>query len=105
MRGRNAQWAEEAVRGAASLAAREALRQHVIDLVADDMQDLLRQADGRELRANASVITLATRGAPVVELQPDWRKRVLAVVTDPNIAYILLLLGIYGVLRSEEPTS
>ncbi|MBO1110918.1 NfeD family protein [Bordetella petrii] len=98
MRGRNAQWAEEAVRGAASLAAREALQQKVIDLVAADMQDLLRQADGRELRANASIITLATRDAPTLELQPDWRTRVLAVVTDPNIAYILLLLGIYGIL-------
>ena len=98
MRGRNAEWAEQAVRGAASLAAREALQQKVIDLVADDLHDLLRRADGRELRINASVITLATRDAAVLELQPDWRTRVLAVITDPNIAYVLLLLGIYGIL-------
>jgi len=98
MRGRNARWAEESVRGAASLAAREAQQQRVVDLVADDIQDLLNQAHGREVRANASAITLATRDAALVELEPDWRTRVLAVITDPNIAYILLLLGIYGIL-------
>ncbi|MBV7486141.1 nodulation protein NfeD [Bordetella sp. BOR01] len=98
LRGRNVEWAEEAVRGAASLAAREAQQQKVIDLVASDTQDLLNQAHGREVRANASIITLATRDASVIELQPDWRTRVLAVITDPNIAYILLLLGIYGIL-------
>ncbi|MCD0505185.1 NfeD family protein, partial [Bordetella petrii] len=98
MRGRNPQWAEDAVRGAASLPAHEALEQHVIDLVATDMQDLLRQAHGREVRANASVIALATNAAPVVDVEPDWRTRVLAVITDPSIAYILLLLGIYGIL-------
>ncbi|HYG45928.1 MAG TPA: nodulation protein NfeD, partial [Bordetella sp.] len=98
MRGRNARWAEESVRGAASLAAREAQQQRVVDLVADDTQDLLNQVHGREVRANASAITLATRDATLVELEPDWRTRVLAVITDPNIAYILLLLGIYGIL-------
>lgn len=98
LRGRNAQWAEEAVRGAASLNASEAQAQNVVDLLANDMQDLLAKADGREVRVNASAISLATRGAPLVELQPDWRTRVLSVITDPNIAYILLLLGIYGIL-------
>ncbi|MBO9353839.1 nodulation protein NfeD [Bordetella petrii] len=98
LRGRNAQWAEEAVRGAASLTAREARQQGVIDLVANDTPDLLRQADGREVRVNASTIALATRDATVVDIQPDWRTRVLAVITDPNIAYLLLLLGIYGIL-------
>lgn len=98
LRGRNAQWAEDAVRGAASLNATEAQAQNVVDLLANDMQDLLAKADGREVRVNASAIPLATRNAPLVELQPDWRTRVLSVITDPNIAYILLLLGIYGIL-------
>lgn len=98
MRGRNAQWAEQAVRGAASLPAREALEQRVIDIVAGDLRDLLAQADGREVRANASALTLATRDAPSQELAPDWRTRLLAIITDPNIAYLLLLLGIYGIL-------
>lgn len=98
MRGRNAQWAEQAVRGAASLPAREALEQRVIDIVAADLPDLLAQADGREVRANASTLTLATRDAPSQEIAPDWRTRLLAIITDPNIAYLLLLLGIYGIL-------
>jgi len=98
LRGRNAQWAEAAVREAASLPAREALRQNVIDIVADDIPDLLRQAHGRDVAVNASTIGLATRGAPLVEVQPDWRTRLLAIITDPSIAYILLLLGVYGIL-------
>jgi len=98
LRGRNAQWAEAAVREAASLPAREALRQNVIDIVADDIPDLLRQAHGRDVAVNASTIGLATRGAPLAEVQPDWRTRLLAVITDPSIAYILLLLGVYGIL-------
>src|SRR5690606_27752758 len=89
MRGRNAQWAEQAVRGAASLPAREALEQRVIDIVAGDLRDLLAQADGREVRANASALTLATRDAPSQEIAPDWRTRLLAIITDPNIAYLL----------------
>ena len=98
LRGRNAEWAEAAVRGAASLPAHEALQQKVVDVVAGSTQDLLQQVHGREVSVNASTIALATRGAPLVDVAPDWRTRLLSVITNPNIAYILLLLGVYGIL-------
>ncbi len=96
MRGRNAQWAEQAVREAASLNAEEALKQGVIDLIADDLPGLLRALDGRSVSVQGKMRTLHTAGAGVRVLRPDWRSRLLAVITDPNVAYILMLLGIYG---------
>jgi membrane-bound serine protease (ClpP class) len=98
MRGRNAEWAEKAVREAATLTAEEARRENVIDLVAASLEDLLAQADGRKVTVGGSERTLATRGATPVTVEPDWRTRLLAVISDPNIAFILLLLGIYGIL-------
>ncbi|MFZ2651252.1 MAG: nodulation protein NfeD [Burkholderiaceae bacterium] len=101
LRGRNADWAEKAVREAVSLASHEALKSQVIDLVADSLPDLLNQVDGRELRlagvAGGSV-RLATRDAPVVEFEADWRNRLLSVLTDPSLALILMMVGIYGLL-------
>ncbi|OIO67725.1 MAG: serine protease [Zetaproteobacteria bacterium CG12_big_fil_rev_8_21_14_0_65_55_1124] len=96
LRGRNADWAEQAVREAASLSADQALKEHVIDLVADDTADLLSQIDGRVVVTAAGQRTLHLDGADVSDVQPDWRDRLLAVITDPNVAYILMLLGIYG---------
>ncbi len=96
MRGRNVEWAEQAVRAAASLPANEAVKQHVADLMADDVPDLLAKLDGRQLTIQGQEITLHTRGVPVVAYAPDWRARLLAVISDPNVAYILMLLGIYG---------
>ncbi|MCE5234249.1 MAG: nodulation protein NfeD [Mizugakiibacter sp.] len=97
-RGRNADWAEQAVRGAASLPADEALKLHVIDLVADDVPALLARIDGRRVTTAAGARVLRTRGLPVVERRPDWRTRFLDVIANPSVAYILLLIGIYGLL-------
>nr|WKF61630.1 hypothetical protein HUO10_006162 [Paraburkholderia busanensis] len=96
LRGRNADWAERAVREAVSLSAGEALAQHVVDLNARDIPDLLRQLDGRTVTTAAGDITLATVHAPLVVLEADWRSRFLAVITDPNVALVLLMIGMYG---------
>ncbi len=98
LRGRNAEWAERAVREAASLSADEARKMKVIDLVADDVPQLLKELDGRKIAVSGGEATLATAHAELVDYQPDWRSRMLAVITDPSVAYILLLIGIYGVL-------
>jgi len=98
MRGRNADWAERAVREAASLPAEEALKLGVIDLIARDRTDLLTKLDGRKVNVLGQEITLHTSGAMVQEIDPDWRSELLAVITNPNIAYVLLLLGVYGLI-------
>ena len=96
MRERNAEWAEAAVREGASLSASDALEQGVIDLIATDVADLLRQLDGRSLQVMGHERTLATTGAALVVIEPDWRSQLLAIITNPNVAYILMLLGVYG---------
>jgi membrane-bound serine protease (ClpP class) len=98
LRGRNADWAEAAVRGAASLSAEDALKQHVIDIVARDVPDLLQQLQGRKVQAAGQEFALDTRGLAVRNIAPDWRTRVLSILTHPTIAYGLLLIGIYGLL-------
>lgn len=98
MRGRNATWAEQAVRGAESLSAVEALEFDVIDLIARDIDDLLARVDGRTVVTVAGETRLAMAGREVVEITPDWRSRLLAIISDPNLAYILLLVGIYGLV-------
>ncbi len=98
LRGRNAQWAEQAVRGAASLPAADALREHVIDLLAPDLTSLLEQLNGRAITLHGREVTLATEGVPLVWLQPGWRTRLLAAITNPLIAYGLLLIGIWGLI-------
>ena len=96
LRGRNAQWAERAVREAVSLSASEALEQHVVDINARDLPDLLTKLDGRKIDTASGTHTLATAHARVVTLEPDWRSHVLAVITDPNVALLLLTIGMYG---------
>jgi len=96
LRGRNARWAEQAVREAASLPAEEALKIRVIDYVAPDLPHLLRQLDGKQVSVAGGVRTLATAGAPIIAYQADWRTRFLAVITDPSVALILLMIGVYG---------
>ena len=96
MRGRNVEWAELAVREAASLPAVEALAQGVIDIVAIDIRDLLEQAQGRPVTVAGVEQVLDVVGLPLQVIEPDWRNRLLAVITDPNVAYILMLIGIYG---------
>jgi membrane-bound serine protease (ClpP class) len=98
LHGRNADWAEKSVREGASLTASAALEQDVIDLIAADLADLLAQIDGREVSLQGKPHTLATAGAAIRQIEPDWRNRLLAVITNPNIAYILLLIGIYGLI-------
>ena len=98
LRDRNVDWAEEAVLEAATLSAEDALAERVIDLIADDIDDLLRRIDGRMVVVDGEERQLMTASLQVTRIEPDWRTRVLAVITDPNIAYLLLLGGIYGLL-------
>ncbi len=98
LRGRNEEWAEKAVREAASLPAQEALELGVIDIIASGMADLLQQADGRVVKVQGGERTLHVAGLPLHEVTPDWRSRLLSVITNPNIAYILMLIGIYGLI-------
>ncbi len=98
LRGRNAEWAELAVREAATLTAEEALDQNVIDLIAGNAAELTVRVHGLQLEVNDVPVTLDTAGAEIRILQPDWRNRFITAITNPNIAYILLLLGIYGLV-------
>lgn len=98
LRGRNADWAERAVREAASLPARAALEAKVIDILAQDMDDLLAQMNGRTVLVGQTRQTLATRNLTLVEILPDWRMQFLAAITNPNIAYLLLMVGLYGLI-------
>lgn len=96
--GRNADWAVKAVRESVSLSAGEALAIDVIDIVATDLADLLSQADGRDVRMESGVQRLDTRDLTITPIEQTWRTKLLAVVTDPNIAYLLVLLGIFGLM-------
>lgn len=96
--GRNADWAERAVRDAESLPAQSALEQNVVEILAQDINDLLEQAHGRVVKLAGNEVTLNTRGAELTAVEPDWRARFLSTITNPNLAYILLLLGIYGII-------
>ncbi|WP_043527562.1 NfeD family protein [Litchfieldella xinjiangensis] len=96
--GRNADWAEAAVREAVNLTASEALERNVIDVVASDLDDLLAQLDGREVVMDDGTRILDTSELSVERVDPDWRTQLLAIITNPNIAYFLMLLGFYGLL-------
>ncbi len=98
LRGRNADWAERAVREASSLTADEAARQNVIDFVAESIPALLSSSHGRKVRLQERDALLATEGLRIERFDPDWRTRLLATITDPNVAYFLLLIGIYGLI-------
>jgi membrane-bound serine protease (ClpP class) len=97
-RGRNADWGEQAVRSAASLSAGQALKLKVVDLLADSPQDLLAKIEGLSVQTAAGPVKLHSAGASIETYGPDWRMRLLAVLTNPTIAYALLLVGIYGLL-------
>jgi membrane-bound serine protease (ClpP class) len=98
LRGRNADWAEKAVRDAATLSAEAALKEGVIDLVAGDRAGLLARIDGRTVRVGQTEARLDTKGITVATLAPSWRSRLLSFITDPSIAYILLMVGTYGII-------
>ncbi|WP_346350817.1 nodulation protein NfeD [Oceanimonas sp. AH20CE76] len=98
LRGRNVEWAEQAVRNAATLTAPEALEQKVIELVASDIAELLQQLDGREVFLKNDTLTLATSGLIAEQRRPDWRQQFIITISNPNIAYLLMLVGVYGLL-------
>ena len=98
LRGRNAQWAEATVREAANLTASEALEAGVIDVVAEDLPALLSAVDGRSVSADGVDVTVTTSDPAIEFIEPDWRYELLGVITDPNVAYILLMIGIYGLI-------
>jgi membrane-bound serine protease (ClpP class) len=98
LRGRNADWAEAAVRSAASLSANAALKENVIDLVARDRADLLHQLDGRTVVAAGNEVRLDTRNLTLVDVPPNWRTQFLSVITNPNIALILMMIGVGGLM-------
>ena len=95
---RNADWAADAVRSAVSVPATEALSLHVIDAVATDVPDLLRQIDGKTETVNGKPTRLATAGLSVVDVPQDWRTELLGLITNPDVAFILMLIGIYGLI-------
>jgi len=98
LRGRNAQWAERAVREGASLSAEDALAQGVIDLLVSSQAQLLAELDGRKVEVAGVKRTLALDGLAVHQHPVDWRSEFLAVITNPNVAYVLMLIGIYGLI-------
>lgn len=96
--GRNADWAEEAVREAVNLGASDALDRNVIEVVADNMTSLMEQLDGRTVKMADGERTLATKNIELTRADPDWRTRLLSVITDPNVAYFLMIIGFYGII-------
>lgn len=96
--GRNADWAEKAVRDAATLTAREALEQNVIDFVADDRAELLRLVDGYEVKVGSETVTLATTAVVIEAYEPNWRIKILSVIANPEIVLLLGLIGLYGLM-------
>ncbi|MCF8708583.1 NfeD family protein [Rhizorhapis sp. SPR117] len=98
MRGRNADWGEKAVREAASLSASAALKAGVIDLEARTVTELLDKADGRQVHVGGRKLTLHTRGLSIEQIEPDWRTTLLSAITNPNVAVILMMVGLYGLI-------
>lgn len=97
LRNRNVTWAEQAVQQGASLSANEALKMQVIDVIANDIPSLLQQIDGRKINLQGQERILQTQNLKVETLEPNWRSRFLAIITDPNVAYILLIIGMWGI--------
>jgi membrane-bound serine protease (ClpP class) len=96
-RGRNAEWAEKAVRSSVSVTEREAVKLRIVDLVADNLADLLAKVDGRTVKTVKGSVTLQTKDAPVKKIEVKFRDRFLALISDPNIAYILMMVGMLGI--------
>lgn len=98
LRGRNAEWAQAAVHSAESLSAQEALARNVVDLVASDLPDLLAKLEGRKLKVGGTEIVLKLAGAAPAVVERNWKEKLLALVSDPNVALLLMMLGVYGLL-------
>jgi len=98
LRGRNVEWAMDAVRNAVSISAEEALQKNVINIVATHVPDLLAQLDGKQIKLINQTQVLRTSGLTIKKLEPDWHTQLLSFITNPNVAYILMLIGIYGLI-------
>ena len=98
LRGRNIEFAEKAVREAETMTAEEAVKANVVEILAADMKQLVAALDGRRVKIGDAERTLATRGAVTTVIEPDWRTRLLGVISDPNVAFILLMIGFYGIV-------
>ena len=98
LRGRNEEWAEKAVRDGVSLTAEEALEKGVIDLMASNVTGLFKQLHGKTIDLKDRSVTLDTEALIIERIKPDWRSRLLSVITNPNVAYVLMLAGIYGII-------
>ena len=98
LRGRSEKWAEKFVRDASTLTAKEALREGIVDVIANDIADLIRQVDGRAVKTGSAETKLDVREREVQHIEPGWKVKFLSAITDPNIAFILLLIGVYGII-------
>jgi membrane-bound serine protease (ClpP class) len=98
LRGRNADWAEKAVRDAATLTADEALKENVIEYVVPTVGELLVKIDGRTVKTAQGDVRLDTKGVRLIEHKADWKMNVMSAITDPNVAFLLLLVGVYGII-------
>ena len=98
LRGRNVEWAEQTVRDASNLPARDALDQNVIDLVVEDLDELLAALDGETIDVEGGAVTLDTSDNRIERVEPDWRYELLGLIADPNVAYLLLMIGVYGLI-------
>ena len=98
LRGRNADWAEKAVREGATLTSTQAQEEKVIDFIAADLREVLEKANGRTVTTSTGTVTLDTRDRRIIEVEPTWHMQVLEVIANPNVAFILMLLGIYGII-------
>lgn len=98
LRGRNQDWAESTVLEAANLTASEALELNVVDVIANDIDELLSQLDGRQTEINGDIVVLDLSDPQVNLVEPDWRHEFLSLITNPNVAYILLMIGFYGII-------
>jgi len=96
-RGRNVEWAEKAVRSSVSATEREAVKLKVVDLIADSVPELLAKVDGRVVKTIKGAVTLTTRDAPIKRIEVRFRDRFLALISDPNVAYILMMMGMLGI--------
>ncbi len=97
-RNRNVEWAEDAVRKSVSITEKEALDLKVIDLIADNVNDLLQKIDGREVETSKGKVILDTKNAQIINYEISWFQQFLGIVSDPNVAYILMMLGIWGII-------
>ncbi|ADU66828.1 protein of unknown function DUF107 [Desulfurispirillum indicum S5] len=98
LHGRNAEWAEESVREGASLTSSEALEKNVIDIIAEDLDSLLSTVDGRTVKVLGKEHTMHTADAQITHIEADWRTKFLTAITHPNVVYILMLIGVYGII-------